>query len=148
MSVFSFFVILPLNFTGGGHANASDLKGYVGSLLFTDFMRFTMANVSGGSPRLWVHCFAAYLLTAIVVRELLVEYNAFHNIRHRYLLSKEPHLRTVLVSNFPRHLRAPSKISTYFQHVYSGGRKVGSNMSKPDPSRVTGEAAHVSAVAD
>ena len=118
MSVFSFIVILPLNFTGGGHANASDLKGYVGSLLFTDFMRFTMANVSGGSPRLWVHCFAAYLLTAIVVRELLVEYNAFHNIRHRYLLSKEPHLRTVLVSNIPRHLRAPSKISTYFQHVY------------------------------
>ena len=118
MSVFSFIVILPLNFTGGGHANASDLKGYVGTLLFTDFMRFTMANVSGGSPRLWVHCFAAYLLTAIVVRELLVEYNAFHNIRHRYLLSKEPHLRTVMVSNIPRHLRAPSKISTYFQHVY------------------------------
>lgn len=118
MSVFSFIVLLPLNYTGGGNANASDLKGYVGSLLSTDFLRFTMANVSGGSPRLWVHCFAAYLLTAIVVRELLVEYNAFHNIRHRYLLSKEPHLRSVLVSNIPRHLRAPSKISTYFQHVY------------------------------
>jgi hypothetical protein len=48
-----------------------------------------MANVSGGSPRLWVHCFAAYLLTAIVGRELLVEYEAYNNIRHRYLLSKE-----------------------------------------------------------
>mmetsp|Transcript_15271 Transcript_15271/g.22739 ORF Transcript_15271/g.22739 Transcript_15271/m.22739 type:complete len:1183 (-) Transcript_15271:1847-5395(-) len=118
MSVFSFIVLLPLNFTGGGHANASDLKGYVGSLLFTDFLRFTMANVSGGSPRLWVHCFAAYLLTGIVVKELLVEYNAFNTIRHRYLLSKEPHLRTVLVTNIPRHLRAPKKISTYFRHVY------------------------------
>jgi hypothetical protein len=118
MSVFSFIVLLPLNFTGGGHANASDLKGYVGSLLFTDFLRFTMANVSGGSPRLWVHCFAAYLLTGIVVRELLVEYEAFNNIRHRYLLSREPHLRTVLVTNIPRHLRAPSKIGTYFRHVY------------------------------
>ena len=75
MSVFSFIVLLPLNYTGGGHANASDIKGYVGSLLFTDFLRFSMANVSAGSPRLWVHCFAAYLLTGIVVWELLVEYN-------------------------------------------------------------------------
>jgi hypothetical protein len=36
MSVFSFIVLLPLNFTGGGHANASDVKGYVSSLFFTD----------------------------------------------------------------------------------------------------------------
>ena len=118
MSVFSFLVLLPINFTGRGRANASDLKEYFGSLLFTDFMRFTMANVASGSPELWVHCFAAYLLTGIVVRELLVEYEAFHSIRHRYLLSREPHLRTVLVTNIPRHLRAPSKISTYFRHVY------------------------------
>lgn len=111
-------VLLPLNFTGGGHANAEDLKRYVGKLFFTDFLRFTMANVSGGSPRLWVHCFAAYLLTAIVIRELLVEYEAFNSIRHRYLLSREPHLRTVLVTNIPRHLRSPSKLTTYFRHVY------------------------------
>ena len=94
------------------------MKDYVGGLVFTDFLRFTMANVSGGSPRLWVHCFAAYLLTGIVVRELLAEYNAFHNIRHRYLLSKEAHLRTVLVSNIPRHLRSGKKITTYFKNVY------------------------------
>jgi hypothetical protein len=118
MSIFSFIVLLPLNFTGGGRANASDLKGYVGSLLFTDFLRFTMANVSGGSPRLWVHCFAAYLLTGIVARELLVEYEAFNSIRHRYLLSREPHLRTVLVTNIPRHLRSAQKITNYFRHVY------------------------------
>ena len=118
MSVFSFIVLLPLNYTGGGHAKAQDLKGYVGSLFFTDFLRFTMANVSGGSPRLWVHCFAAYLLTALVVRELLVEYETFNSIRHCYLLSREPHLRTVLVCNIPRHLRAPAKIQTYFRHVY------------------------------
>lgn len=118
MSVFSFVVLLPLNFTGGGHANAQDLKQYVGSLFFTDFLRFTMANVVSGSPRLWVHCFAAYLLTAIVVRELLIEYEKFNAIRHRYLLSREPHLRTVLVTNIPRHLRSASKITNYFKHVY------------------------------
>ena len=118
MSVFSFVVLLPLNYTGGGHAKAQDLKGYVGSLFFTDFLRFTMANVSGGSPQLWVHCFAAYLLTAIIVRELLVEYETFNSIRHCYLLSREPHLRTVLVTNIPRHLRSPNKIGTYFRHVY------------------------------
>uniref|UniRef100_A0A7S3QEH8 CSC1/OSCA1-like 7TM region domain-containing protein n=2 Tax=Chaetoceros debilis TaxID=122233 RepID=A0A7S3QEH8_9STRA len=123
MSIFSFLVLLPLNFTGGGHANASDLKGYVGSLLFTDFLRFSMANVEGGSPRLWVHCFAAYLLSGIVMRELVVEYNAFNNIRHRYMLSKEPHLRTVLVSNIPRHLRSPKKIRNYFKHVYPNAVK-------------------------
>jgi hypothetical protein len=118
MSVFSFVVLLPLNYTGGENAKAQDLKGYVGSLFFTDFLRFTMANVSAGSPRLWVHCFAAYLLTAIVVRELLVEYETFNSIRHCYLLSREPHLRTVLVTNIPRHLRSPNKIGTYFRHVY------------------------------
>ena len=123
MSVFSFAVLLPLNFTGGGHANASDLKGYVGSLLFTDFLRFSMANVTGGSPRLWVHCAAAYLLSGIVMRELVVEYNAFNNIRHRYMLSKEPHLRTVLVTNIPRHLRSPKKIRNYFRHVYPNAVK-------------------------
>jgi len=118
MSVFSFLVLLPLNFTGGGRAKANDLKGYVDSLLFTDFLRFTMANVSSGSNRLWIHCVAAYLLTMIVVRELLIEYNAYSSIRHRYLLSREPHLRTVLVSNIPRHLRTPRKIGNYFRHVY------------------------------
>ena len=118
MSVFSFLVLLPLNFTGGGRAKANDLKGYVDSLLFTDFLRFTMANISSGSDRLWIHCVAAYLLTMIVVRELLIEYNAYSSIRHRYLLSREPHLRTVLVSNIPRHLRTPRKIGNYFRHVY------------------------------
>jgi hypothetical protein len=123
MSIFSFLVLLPLNYTGGGSANVQDLKGYVESLFLTDFMRFTMANVVGGSPRLWVHCFAAYLLTVIVVRELLVEYETFNSIRHCYLLSREPHLRTVLVTNIPRHLRSPHKISTYFTHVYPNAVK-------------------------
>lgn len=124
MSVFSFVVLLPLNFTGGGHdANAQDLKEYMGSLFFTDFLRFTMANVQAGSPRLWVHCFAAYLLTAIVIRELLREYETFNSIRHRYLLSREPHLRTVLVTNIPRHLRSASKIENYFKNVYPNAVK-------------------------
>eukprot|EP00934_Nitzschia_sp_Nitz4_P003426 Nitzschia sp. Nitz4//scaffold25_size161228//3967//7344//NITZ4_002409-RA/size161228-processed-gene-0.175-mRNA-1//-1//CDS//3329544523//3416//frame0 len=118
MSIFSFIVLLPLNYTGRGRANAKDLKDYVGIVLNTDFLRFTMANVSSGSPRLWVHCFAAYLLTGIVVRELLVEYETFNSIRHCYLLSREPHLRTVLVTNIPRHLRSAAKINTYFRHVY------------------------------
>ena len=118
MSVFSFLVLMPLNFTGGGRARANDLKGYVDSLLFTDFLRFSMANISSGSNLLWIHCIGAYLLTIIVVKELLTEYNAYSSIRHRYLLSKEPHLRTVLVSNIPRHLRSPRKIGTYFRHVY------------------------------
>ena len=118
MSVFSCIVLLPINFTGGGHANAQDLKGYVGSLFFTDFLRFTMANVMPGSMKLWIHCFAAYLLTGIVVRELLIEYETFNSIRHRYLLSREPHLRTVLVTNIPRNLRSSRKITSYFQHVY------------------------------
>lgn len=65
-----------------------------------------------------MHCVAAYLLTAIVVKELLVEYDAFRHVRHRYLLSREPHLRTVLVTNIPRQLRTPSKITSYFKNVY------------------------------
>eukprot|EP00535_Pseudo-nitzschia_heimii_P006651 CAMPEP_0197178896 /NCGR_PEP_ID=MMETSP1423-20130617/4019_1 /TAXON_ID=476441 /ORGANISM="Pseudo-nitzschia heimii, Strain UNC1101" /LENGTH=1127 /DNA_ID=CAMNT_0042628715 /DNA_START=243 /DNA_END=3623 /DNA_ORIENTATION=- len=123
MIVFSFLVLLPLNYTGAGGANAQNIKGYVETLFVTDFLRFTMANVKGGSPRLWVHCFAAYLQTAIVVRELLVEYETFNSIRHCYLLSREPHLRTVLVTNIPRHLRSPNKIATYFARVYPNSVK-------------------------
>lgn len=118
MSVFSFIVLLPLNYTGSDVHAAQDLKEYVGMIFVTDFMRFTMANVMVGSPRLWVHCFAAYLLTLIVIKELLVEYETFNSIRHRYLLSREPHLRTVLVTNIPRHLRSPQKITNYFKNVY------------------------------
>ena len=118
MSIFSFLVLLPLNYTGGGHANAADLYAYVGSIFYTDFLRFTMANVKPSSPRLWVHCFAAYLLTGIVVRELLIEYETFKSIRHSYLLSREPHLRAVLVTNIPRHLRSAKKIASYFKNVY------------------------------
>ena len=57
------------------------------------------------------------------MRELVTEYNAFNNIRHRYMLSKEPHLRTVLVTNIPRHLRSPKKIKNYFKHVYPNAVK-------------------------
>ncbi|GKZ01136.1 hypothetical protein MPSEU_001065100 [Mayamaea pseudoterrestris] len=123
MSVFSCIVLLPLNFTGGEHDNAQGLKEYVGALFFTDFLRFTMANIKRSSPRLWVHCFAAYLLTAIVCYELVKEYELFNSIRHRYLLSREPHLRTVLVTNIPRHLRSASKLSSYFRHVYTNAVK-------------------------
>lgn len=124
MSIFSFIVLLPLNYTGQGSSDAAKNVGAsVGNILITDFWRFSMANVSGGSPRLWVHCFAAYLLTGIVVRELLVEYETFNSIRHCYLLSREPHLRTVLVTNIPRHLRSAAKINTYFRHVYPNAVK-------------------------
>lgn len=82
------------------------------------FLRVFQNHFSTRSPRLCVHCVAAYLLTAIVVKELLIEYDAFRHVRHRYLLSREPHLRTVLVTNIPRQLRTPSKITSYFKNVY------------------------------
>jgi len=114
MSVFSFIIILPLNYTSDG---ASD--NTFSSLFMTTFIKFTMANVLPESPRLWVHCLAAYLLTAIVVRELWLEYETYNSsIRHRYLLSREPHLRTVLVTNIPRHLRSERRLTQYFAHVY------------------------------
>lgn len=117
MSIFSFAVLLPLNYTGNGRA-VQDVNDFIQDVVFTDFMRFSMANIRSGSPRLWAHCFAAYLLTGIVVRELLAEYETYNSIRHTYLLSREPHLRTVLVTNIPRHLRSSSKITSYFRHVY------------------------------
>jgi hypothetical protein len=42
MSVFSFIVLLPLNYSSGGHANGIDFQGYYfGNLFFTDFLRCT-----------------------------------------------------------------------------------------------------------
>jgi hypothetical protein len=48
MGFLSFLIVLPLNFTGGGHLIAKDYSDYFGKLIVTDFFRFTMANVSRG----------------------------------------------------------------------------------------------------
>ena len=115
ISAFSFVVLLPVNYTGGEHKNQDD-NGL--GFIISDFSRFTMANMEEGSPRLWIHCFGVILLTIIMVRELLKEYSDFNVIRHRYLLSREPHLRTVLVCDIPNHLRSRRKISQYFHNMY------------------------------
>ena len=103
MSIFSFLVILPINYYGGEQKDQIN-NGY--DFIISDFSRFTMANVKEGSPRLWVHVVAVILLTYITVAELLAEYSDFNVIRHRYLLSKEPHLRSVIVKDIPIHLRS------------------------------------------
>ncbi|GMI08684.1 hypothetical protein TrLO_g12663 [Triparma laevis f. longispina] len=115
ISVFSFFVLLPVNYGGGEHERNEDDYGY---MILTDFTRFTMANVAAGSPRLWIHCAGAYLLTIIFVQELLREYSDYNTIRHRYLLSRCPHLRTVLVTMIPAHMRSKRKITAYFKNMY------------------------------
>ena len=80
MSAFSFVVLLPLNYLGNGHANADNIKETFSSIFRTNIFRFTMVNIKSASPILWIHCFAAYLLTGIVVRELLIEYEASQQI--------------------------------------------------------------------
>lgn len=117
ISLFSLLVLLPVNFTGGEHKRNEDDYGYV---IVSDFSMFTMANVAAGSPRLWIHCFGAYLMTAIFVSELLREYSDYNVIRHRFLLAREPHLRTVLVQKIPPHMRSERLVEAYFERVYKG----------------------------
>lgn len=115
MSIFSFTVLLPINYFGGEQKDQLE-NGL--DFIISDFSRFTMANVKAGSPRLWVHVAAVVLLSYITITELLAEYSDFNVIRHRYLLSKEPHLRSVLVKDIPIHLRSRRKITQYFQNMY------------------------------
>ena len=83
------------------------------------FIRFTIANISPGSSLLWLHFSAALVLTVFIFHTLLREYAAYDAIRHRYLLSGEPHLRTVLITNIPKHMRSRRKVAAYFRGVYS-----------------------------
>jgi len=109
---FLLLFLAPINyFLGTVYADIDQIDSYA-------FIRFTIANVQSGSRLLWIHCLCAFLLTLIVYNQLVREYHEFNNIRHKYLLSKEPHLRTCLITNVPEHMRTTTKVITYFANVY------------------------------
>jgi hypothetical protein len=116
-ALFSFTIILPANYFGSEYDN--DEFGDV--VIHSDFSRFSVANLTEGSSKFWLHTTGIYLLTFIMVRELLAEYSQFIEIRHQYLLSREPHLRTVLVTNIPPAMRSESALTTYFDTMFRNG---------------------------
>jgi hypothetical protein len=114
ISVYSFLVLLPTNYFGYEHNNDE----FGEAVVFSDFSRFTTANIAEGSPMFWLHLVAVYLLTFIVIRELLAEYTENNAIHHRFLMSKDLHLRTVLVTDIPRDMRSEAMLHDYFDRVY------------------------------
>jgi hypothetical protein len=99
-SILAFLVLLPINYTA---SNSSEID-YTDALqiaLFTDFLKFTMANVESGSLKLWVHCIVTYIFTLIIFDELENEYKKYQTLRNRYMLTREAHLRTVLITDIP-----------------------------------------------
>ena len=111
IGVYSFLVLLPCNYYGGENQKVKDY------IIFTDFTRLSMANVAAG-PRLWLHVLGMVLLSLLVTRALLSEYSFYNAARHRHLLSRSPHLRSVLVEGVPEHLRAQHSLDNYFRRLY------------------------------
>ena len=107
-AAYSFIVLLPTNYDGAERYNDE-----FNEVLEYDFSQYSVANIAEGSSTFWLHCIGIYLLSFIMIRELLFEYSKNNDLRHRYLLSREPHRRTVLITNIPRNIRSEAMITTY-----------------------------------
>ncbi|XP_068656878.1 CSC1-like protein HYP1 isoform X2 [Aristolochia californica] len=92
------FVLLPLNYVGN-QLKDTDFSDIPHKSLEV----FNISNVNNGSPRLWVHFCAAYLITGVVCYLLYYEYDYISSKRIAYLysLKPQPHQFTVLVRGIP-----------------------------------------------
>ncbi|CAM9948657.1 unnamed protein product [Ectocarpus fasciculatus] len=82
------------------------------------FNRLSMSNVQHYNPCMWLHALGIYLLSALAMYFLVVEYRYYTNLRHRFLRRKSTHLRTIVVQGVPREMRSDSKLFTYFNTLY------------------------------
>ncbi|CAM9768390.1 unnamed protein product, partial [Ectocarpus sp. 12 AP-2014] len=82
------------------------------------FNRLSMSNVQHYNPCMWLHALGMYLLSALAMYFLVVEYRYYTNLRHRFLRRKSAHLRTIVVQGVPREMRSDSKLFTYFNTLY------------------------------
>eukprot|EP00903_Cladosiphon_okamuranus_P008738 g8370.t1 len=82
------------------------------------FNRLSMSNIQHYDSRMWLHALGIYLLSALAMYFLVVEYRYYTNLRHRFLRRKSAHLRTIVVQGVPREMRSDSKLFTYFNTLY------------------------------
>lgn len=60
-----------------------------------------------------------YLLTAVCLFFLNLEFKAYIDLRQRYLQQRKPHMRTIML-DVPRDARSNAILESYFGYLYPG----------------------------
>lgn len=85
---------------------------------------FSMANVSQGSPIIWVSVVFLYLFSGFVLFVIKQEYKHFVELRLDFLGkgdSTDPqHHYSVMVENIPKELKSDSALYSYFDKLFPG----------------------------
>eukprot|EP00752_Nemacystus_decipiens_P006507 g5859.t1 len=108
---YGLLVLIPVNL----HENKADERHESN---INTFNRLSMSNIQHYDSRMWLHAIGMYLLSALAMYFLVVEYRYYTNLRHRFLRRKSAHLRTIVVQGVPREMRSDSKLFTYFNTLY------------------------------
>ncbi|KAG9439865.1 hypothetical protein H6P81_020030 [Aristolochia fimbriata] len=108
------FILLPLNYVGN-QLKDTDFSDIPHKSLDV----FSISNIDDGSPRLWVHFCAAYVITGVVCYLLYYEneYISAKRIAYIYSLKPQPHQFTILVRGIPSS--ADSSISESVERFFT-----------------------------
>ena len=106
-AIYAILVLLPVNGTAPTEDNSVD-----------SFQRWSMTNIKQQSSLCWFHLFGIFLLTAITVYYLEMEFVFYAKQRHAYLRQRHAHLRTVLVEGIPKKMRSCKTLALYFEVLY------------------------------
>lgn len=91
----------------------------------TGWYYVSMANVSQGSPIIWVSMLYIYFFTFFVLFVMKQEYKHFVELRLDFLgkgdgLTEPQHQYSVMVENIPRELRGDNALFNYFDKLFPG----------------------------
>ncbi|KAE8657040.1 CSC1-like protein [Hibiscus syriacus] len=118
-------MVLPLNYYGREMVERKKLS-------VESYDVFTIGNVQPGSRKLWVHCFALYVISFAAFVLLYLEYKSITKMRLAHITGSHPNPShfTVLVRGIPwSQDRSYSKsvesfFSTYYSDTYMGHQMV------------------------
>ncbi|OVA20069.1 protein of unknown function DUF221 [Macleaya cordata] len=107
LTVLSFAVLVPVNWTDGTLEHSKDL-------MFSDIDKLSISNVAPGSNRFWAHLVMAYVFTFWTCYALYSEYKKIAFMRLHFLASesRRPDQFSVLVRNVP-----PDPYESVSEHV-------------------------------
>mmetsp|Transcript_28583 Transcript_28583/g.37431 ORF Transcript_28583/g.37431 Transcript_28583/m.37431 type:complete len:872 (-) Transcript_28583:241-2856(-) len=104
-AVYGLCVLIPINATGG--RDESSL-----------FNTLSLSNIVDGSRKMWAHVVGMYLLTGIVMWQLVIEFRTYTRLRHEFLRRRRALFRSVMVEEVPRQLRSQANLRAYFEKLY------------------------------
>ncbi|CAN6481950.1 unnamed protein product [Victoria cruziana] len=111
LTVLTILVLVPINWTSG---TLDDTKNFT----YSNIDKLSLANVSPGSKRFWVHLVVCYVCTWWTCYVLFKEYGIVSTMRLRFLASQKrrPDQFTVLVRNVPPD--PDESISEHVEHFF------------------------------